>query len=93
MPARSLVASLLRRIENSADALSQLVNCLVLPRPFDTGANESVSGRCYREGTVEGRGGAWSAAQRAIDWVWRIFGTEGHCHGAYMNDKGCSDDQ
>lgn len=93
MPSRPLLATLRRRISNSADALSQFVNCLVLPRPFDTGANESISGRCYREGTLEGRGGAWLVAQRAIDAVWRIFGTEGHCHGAYMNDKGCSDDQ
>lgn len=88
MSKRGIVASAMRRIENTADAASQLFNCACLPRPFDTGANESISGRCYREGIVEGRSGAWSAAQRAIDLVWRIFGVEGHCHGAYMKDKG-----
>lgn len=93
MSKRGIVASAMRRIANTADAASQLFNCACLPRPFDTQANESVSGRCYREGTVEGRGGAWSAAQRAIDAVWRICGTEGHCHGAYMKDRGAINDQ
>lgn len=91
MPTRPFVASLLRRLENSADAFSQFVNCAFLPRPFDTQANESVSGRCYREGALEGRGGAWRLAQRAIDAVWRVFGTEAHCHGAYMKDR-CRND-
>ena len=57
------------------DALSQLVNVALLPRHTETTANESISGRAYREG--------WRAA-RWIDAL--FFWQRNHCEGAYLAD-------
>lgn len=92
MSRRSVIASLRRRAANVADALTQLGNALALPRPYDTNANESVSGRCYREAVMERRGGAWLWAHRAIDWVFELFGQREHCLGAYLTDLARGDE-
>ena len=59
------------------DAISQLVNVALLPRHTETTANESVSGRAYREG--------WRAA-RWIDAVFFWQRNPHHCEGAYLAD-------
>lgn len=84
--------SAFRRARNILDALTQLGNALFLPRPFDTNANESISGRCYREAVLEKRGGAWLVAQRAIDWLFEIGGQREHCLGAYLTDLARGDE-
>lgn len=89
---RSVVSSMFRRARNILDALTQLGNALLLPRPFDTNANESTSGRCYREAVLEGRGGAWLRAQRAIDWLFECIGQREHCLGAYLTDLARGDE-
>ena len=65
------------RIGKIGDALSQLVNVALLPRHRETTANESVSGRAYREG--------WRAA-RWIDAVFFWQRNPGHCERAYLAD-------
>lgn len=55
------------------DALSQLGNVLFLSGE----ANESISGRCCREG--------WKRAERFIDAVFSPF-ESGHCKNAFDND-------
>lgn len=84
--------SVFRRARNVLDALTQLGNALLLPRPFDTNANESVSGRCYREAVLEQRGGAWLVARNAIDWIFEIIGQQEHCLGAYLTDLARGDE-
>lgn len=83
---RPITSTVLRRGRNVLDALTQLGNAMFLPRPFDTNANESISGRCYREAMLEKRGGAWLVAQRAIDWLFEIGGQREHCMAAYLTD-------
>ena len=65
------------RIGKIGDALSQLVNVALLPRHRETTANESVSGRAYREG--------WRAA-RWIDAVFFWQRKPRHCERAYLSD-------
>ena len=89
---RPVVSSLLRRGRNVLDALTQLGNALFLPRPFDTNANESISGRCYREAVFEKRGGVWLVAHKAIDWLFEIVGQQEHCLGAYLTDLARGDE-
>lgn len=89
---RPTVSSLLRRGQNVLDALTQLANVLLLPRPFDTNANESTSGRCYREAVLEGRGGAWLVAYRVIDWLFEVGGQQEHCYSAYLTDLARGDE-
>lgn len=67
----------MRRLWNIGDALSQLVNCLALPRAGDTNANESISGRAHREG--------WRLAERGINAL--FFFDPDHCRRAYERDK------
>lgn len=85
---RPWVSEVLRRVGNVADAMTQLGNALALPRPFDTDANESISGRCFREGVLEQRGSGWVVAMRSIDWVFSVFGEDEHCRTAYYRDLG-----
>lgn len=59
------------------DALSQLLNVLLLPRHRETTANESISGRCHRMG--------WRRAERAIDWLFSAFERD-HCRMAHEAD-------
>lgn len=66
----------MRRLHNVTDALSQFGNALLLPRPWDTDANESISGRSYREG--------WRLAERIINVL--IFWDADHCRRAYERD-------
>lgn len=54
------------------DALSQLLNVLVL----DGDANESISGRSYRQG--------WTRTERTINAL--LFWDEDHCRVAYLSD-------
>ena len=65
------------RIVKIGDALSQLVNVAALPRHRETTANESVSGRAYREG--------WRVA-RWIDALFFWQREPGHCERAYLAD-------
>lgn len=89
---RPITSTVLRRGRNVLDALTQLGNALLLPRPFDTNANESISGRCYREAVLEGRCGVWLAAHRTIDWLFEIGGQREHCLGAYLTDLARGDE-
>lgn len=89
---RPITSTVLRRGRNVLDALTQLGNAMFLPRPFDTNANESISGRCYREAVLEERGGAWLVAQRAIDWLFEIGGQREHCLSAYLTDLARGDE-
>jgi hypothetical protein len=70
-----------RRILNSLDALSQLVNCLIFPNAEGTNANESISGRSYRLGVLEGHSG-WGRLKRLIDALFR----GPHCKDSYQSD-------
>lgn len=54
------------------DAVSQLINAIFLGGD----ANESVSGRCYREG--------WTWAEAVIDTV--ALWEDSHCRNAYLSD-------
>lgn len=56
-------------------ALSQLGNTVVL----NGHPNESISGRCYREG--------WRTAESAINRVFALFGQEDHCLMAHINER------
>lgn len=68
------------RLIKVGDALSQLLNVLLLPNHTDTTANESISGRSYRCG--------WVHAQRAINAVFRVLsGQKDHCREAYEMDR------
>jgi hypothetical protein len=58
------------RLLKIGDALSQLANVALLPRHGDTTANESISGRAYRQG--------WKKAERFIDWLFSPFEKD-HC--------------
>lgn len=89
---RPLASSLLRRLRNVLDASTQLGNALFLPSPFNTNANESISGRCHREAVLEGKGGAWLVAHKTIDWFFEIGGQTEHCFGAYMTDLARGDE-
>jgi hypothetical protein len=66
----------LRRLFNIGDALSQLLQVTLAPRPRDTTANESMSGRCHREG--------W-ALRHVIDAV--FFWDPDHCRMAVLRDR------
>ena len=57
----------------AGDAVSQFCNVVFL----NGEANESISGRCYREG--------WKRAERCIDVVFSPF-ESGHCKNAFDND-------
>lgn len=65
-----------RRLSNVLDAISQLLNCLLLPNAHDTDANETISGRAYRAG--------WTRTERVINALW--FWAEDHCRGAHRKD-------
>jgi hypothetical protein len=74
-----LQKSLLQRLKNTLDATTQLLNCLLLPSPFDTNANESISGRMYREGR--------RVPRNLIDWFFlKVFGEENHCYNSFISD-------
>jgi len=71
----------MRRLWNTTDALSQLANAMLLPGAYRTNANESVSGRAYREG--------WRMMAAVIDAVFfwdRGPDGEGHCQLADRRD-------
>ena len=63
------------RIFKIGDALSQLANVALLPNHADTCANESISGRAYRNG--------WRV-QKVINWI--FFWQDDHCKQAYLYD-------
>ncbi|KRS14324.1 hypothetical protein XM53_00910 [Roseovarius atlanticus] len=65
-----------KRFFNSADAFSQLLNCMFLPNAEDTNAHESISARSYRAG--------WSRPERVINLI--FFWEPDHCQGAYDRD-------
>lgn len=65
------------RLVKIGDALSQLLNVLLLPRHRETTANESISGRCHRMG--------WKRAERAIDWLFSAWEKD-HCRRSHESD-------
>jgi hypothetical protein len=65
------------RILSSLDALSQLANVTFFPRVEDTSANESVSGRSYREGV------RWRVL--TIDTPFLLYEKE-HCRKSFEKD-------
>ena len=65
------------RAAKALDALSQFVNVGILPRHRETTANESISGRSFRQG--------W-ALRRWIDALFFWQRNPGHCERAYRAD-------
>lgn len=65
------------RLVKVGDALSQLMNVLLLPRHRETTANESVSGRCHRMG--------WRTAEWVIDFLFMAWERD-HCRKSHEND-------
>jgi hypothetical protein len=65
-----------RRLVSVGDALSQLLNVLLLPDIEDTNANESISGRCHRKD--------WKIPKGFINFL--FFLQEDHCKLAFEKD-------
>jgi hypothetical protein len=61
------------RLIRAGDALSQLANVVLL----NGEANESISGRSYREG--------WRRTERFINFLFSPF-EKNHCQNAFDND-------
>jgi hypothetical protein len=59
------------------DAISQLFNVLILPRHKETSANESISGRAYRQG--------WKRAEMVLNFLF-LWLEKDHCRVAYETD-------
>lgn len=68
--------ALLHRLHNIGDAMSQLLQVTVCPRPMDTSANESLSGRSHREGW-------WT--EKVIDALFWVIERD-HCRKAVDRD-------
>jgi hypothetical protein len=60
-------------LNNLLSACSQLANAALLGGH----PNESISGRCYREG--------WQTAMRVVNAI--FFWQSHHCRGAYASDR------
>jgi hypothetical protein len=67
----------MKRLFMVADAISQLFNVAFLPNVHETTANESISGRAYRQG--------WTRTQRFIDWLFFLVESE-HCKQSHYAD-------
>lgn len=65
------------RLVKIGDALSQLLNVLLLPKHRETTANESISGRAYRQG--------WKRTERAINWLFSLIEKD-HCRVSHETD-------
>ena len=66
------------RLKMIGSAASQLLNVITARNLDETGPNESISARSYRQGL---RRRVW------LDWAaWVIFGQYNHCKKAYMSD-------
>jgi hypothetical protein len=66
----------MKRIVSVGDALSQLLNVLLLPHLSDTTANESISGRSHRKG--------WVKTKKFINTL--FFWQDDHCKAAFDKD-------
>jgi hypothetical protein len=67
----------MNRLYKIGDALSQLLNVAFLPNHKETNANESVSGRAWRQG--------WLSTVIFIDWLFAWWEKD-HCRLAYEAD-------
>ena len=65
------------RIIKIGDAISQLVNVLLLPNHKQTTANESISGRAHRCG--------WVKTEKVINKLFSPWEPE-HCKASYLAD-------
>lgn len=65
------------RLIKIGDALSQLINVAFLPRVSETTANESVSGRAYRQ--------SWVKTVFFIDWLFSPW-EDDHCQKSHEAD-------
>lgn len=77
------------RLRNIGDALSQLGQAALLPRPDTTSANESISGRSHWEARYVTRHWTWRWAERVIDvlfWFDRDDQGRRHCELADVRD-------
>lgn len=62
------------------DALSQLLNAVVF---FSGNANESLSGRCWRQRDHW----LFGTLRKGIDWLFRVVARQrDHCEWAFKND-------
>jgi hypothetical protein len=68
---------MLNRLLAIGDAFSQFCNVAFLPRLHETDANESISGRSYRQG--------WTKTQKTIDALFYVFERD-HCKKSYEAD-------
>jgi hypothetical protein len=64
------------RLLNISDALSQLLQVTLFPRPQDTNANESISGRSHREG--------FKTLERVVNFIF-VWDPD-HCRKAVERD-------
>lgn len=65
------------RLIKIGDALSQLGNVAFLPRHAETNANESISGRAWRQG--------WYRTVIIIDWLFSWWEAD-HCQKSHEAD-------
>lgn len=65
------------RIIKIGDAISQLINVALLPRHKETNANESISGRAYRNN--------WFCVVKFIDFIFSPV-EKNHCKLSYKKD-------
>lgn len=68
---------MIRRLIKAGDALSQFCNVAFLPNHHQTNANESISGRAYRQ--------KWTWVRASIDLIFSPF-ERNHCRKAYEAD-------
>lgn len=67
----------MKRLLMIGDALSQLANVTFLPNIDATNANESISGRAYRQG--------WKKTEKAINWLFSLVELD-HCKKSHEAD-------
>lgn len=67
----------MKRLLMIFDALSQLINVAFLPNIDQTTANESISGRAYRQG--------WKKTEKAINWLFFLVESD-HCRKSHEAD-------
>jgi len=69
----------MRRLKMIGSALSQVGNVMTAFDLDDTGPNESISARCWRQGLTRRR--------KLIDVAFRLlFNQHNHCENAHLSD-------
>jgi hypothetical protein len=69
------------RLQRTAGLCSQIVNVWV----FDGEADETVSGRAWRQGVLE-KDPIWARRRKRIDWVFAKLRDPDHCRKSHEKD-------